>query len=167
MIYYKVRRKSNGKFAGGRYYAPSWGKAGKTYSLFLSAVHWFNSVGWSGRKKYSWDTRTVLFSEIELIRYDNGIETIIWTDSKCPLKEPTKILPNDVNTNKYNLLEIIGCAFYYSENPGIDKAWQTLPLETKNEMTARVQYIITKNKPETMGDITILEIAKVIGLKVK
>lgn len=164
MIIYKVRRKSDGKYASGPYYSPTWG-VGKVYShkAFSSAVIYFNRVG---RLVKHWDYE-ILYDDLELVRFDDGVETIIWAGSRCPLITAPDIQIKENETNQYNFLDMIGCAFYYSENPGIDKSWTALPAETKNEMMNRVRYIIAQNKAETMGDITIIEMAKVIGFKVK
>ena len=113
MLYYKVRRKSDGLFArnsvdcryggSGKYVGKSakkknglpngWG-IGQVYSdkAFMDIRRLYNGLG---AGSYNWNTRThnpnepgssgLLYKDIELVKYGPNGEIVVWTDTECKL----------------------------------------------------------------------------------
>lgn len=109
MIYYKVRRKSDGKFAR-NYHTRSidgggWG-VGQAYSerAFRDVVRLYNSIG--GRNStYVKDPITghynsvpvpQSYDQLELVKFGPGGEVIVWAGSRCTMtpEEAAKITPD-------------------------------------------------------------------------
>lgn len=94
-FYYKIRRKSDGKFSKGGYYS-HFGRLGKAYSVFHHAVKNYNFCG----NSESWYTKKQIpeFDKYELVKFGPGGEIVVWTGSLCTLtgEDVKKIEPNSL-----------------------------------------------------------------------
>ena len=115
MIFYKVRRKSDGQFY------PFGSKSETFFRMPYKAVEMFNYAGWDGdfdkalnkwrqqKFHYSWQGETeekylaylkarAVYTEIELVKFGPGGEIVCWTGSRCELtkKELDAMQPGGV-----------------------------------------------------------------------